>query len=65
MPVGLSWTMNRKTAAQYARGHRSRRNGDPVVMATFITRDDIALALDWHGETDLVVWTPPSDCTVV
>ena len=63
-PIGLSWTTDRKTAASFAHRHRSRRNAEPMVLAAFIERDDIALVLESHGDTNIVVWAPP-DCSVV
>ncbi len=57
---GLSWTLSRKVARGFARGHRGLWNDEPIIFSAIIDRCDVALALDNRQESELVMFEPPS-----
>ena len=63
---GLSWTLDRKVAEGFARGHRNICVPDPVILTTEIERADVAMYLDARNEREVVLFKQPwsEDCEV-
>jgi hypothetical protein len=60
-PPGLSWTLSRKVARSFARGHRGIRNNDPVLLGAIFDRREVALAFGDRSESEVVLFHPPSE----
>lgn len=58
-PLGLSWTLDRKVAEEFARGHRGIRNRHPVVLERVVTRDQVAFVCDDREEKEIVLLAVP------
>lgn len=59
-PLGLSWSLRRDVAESFARGHRSIRVLQPVVLERRIRREQVALAInEERNEAEIVLWAPP------
>ncbi|HEY8124556.1 MAG TPA: hypothetical protein VIF88_03940 [Methylocystis sp.] len=56
-PVGLSWTTNRATAEDFARGHRGIRVKEPVVVSATIRKADIAIVQTERKEDEVVIFS--------
>jgi hypothetical protein len=59
-PIGLSWTRDKATALEFARGHRGIRNERPVVYAARIRKTQIAGAYTARKEAEVVTFSTPS-----
>lgn len=58
--VGLSWTLDRGVADEFAGGHRGILNAAPVVLEARIRKPSVALALASREESELVLFRPPN-----
>ncbi|KUF12399.1 hypothetical protein [Pseudoponticoccus marisrubri] len=56
---GLSWTLDRQTALEFARGHRGIENSAPVLLSTSVKRSDVALFLKEREEAEILLFAPP------
>ena len=56
---GLSWSLSRKVARGFARGHRGFWNDEPIIFAAVVDRRNVALALEDRHEAELVMFEPP------
>jgi len=54
-PNGLSWTLDRKVAEGFARGHRSIVNPTPVVLELEVTREQVAFVCHDREESEIVL----------
>jgi hypothetical protein len=54
--VGLSWTLRRSVAEDFARGHRGIRNEQPVVITRRIRKSTIAFFSDDREEKEVVLF---------
>lgn len=61
-PLGLSWTLDRRVAYDFARGHRGILNKHPVVVAARIRKTQIAGAYVDRCEAEVVTFKPPRPC---
>lgn len=59
-PKGLSWTLDRKVAEGFARGHRNIRVPDPVVLEMEVTPDLVAFYTNARKEREVVLLAIPS-----
>jgi hypothetical protein len=62
--IGLSWTLDRDTAAQFARGHRGLRNKHPSIVIAEVSKRNVAGAYNGREEREIVLFSPsrrPSD----
>jgi len=60
--AGLSWTLARTVAVEFAQGHRGLEVPNPVVLERAITRDDVVMAFfEERAEAEIVLWTAPED----
>lgn len=55
--VGLSWTLDRKVAEEFARGHRGIFNRNPVVIEAVVSKADIAGVYGERGESEIVLFS--------
>jgi len=55
---GLSWTMDRSVAEDFARGHRFIFNKYPTLLTAEIDRTEVALVDNTREERELVLWSP-------
>ncbi len=55
-PEGLSWSLNREIAKQFARGRRGPAVSNPTVLERVIERNDIAMYITKRDEAEIVVW---------
>jgi hypothetical protein len=55
---GLSWTLDEKVAAGFARGHRGMLNKCPVILRGIVRKVDVALAVTDRSESEIVVFSP-------
>jgi hypothetical protein len=58
---GLSWTLNRKVAEGFARGHRGFGPRNPGVLEAEIEKADIAFMATDRGEDEVVLFEPPAE----
>jgi hypothetical protein len=58
--LGLSWTLKREVAKEFARGHRGIRNPAPIVFRTNVAVSEIALFSADRNEAEVVLFAPPS-----
>jgi hypothetical protein len=58
-PPGLSWTIDRKTAGNFARGHRGIYNSNPVILKTTIAKSEIAFVTFDREESEVILFEPP------
>jgi hypothetical protein len=56
--AGLSWTLDHKVAAGFARGHRCFWNKYPVVISATISKKNVAGAYVGREESEIVIFTP-------
>ena len=56
---GLSWTLDRKVAERFARGHRGMKLPNPVVLEITVSRDDVALFITDRDEAEVVLFEAP------
>lgn len=54
-PKGLSWTLDRKVAATFARGHRNIRNPSPTIIEMEIEPEHIAFVCKDRDEAEVVL----------
>jgi hypothetical protein len=59
--LGLSWTLCKETAAQFARGHRGIKNEAPVILCTTTTAERVAFTCHDREESEYVLFQPPTD----
>lgn len=52
---GLAWTTDRVVAEGFARGHRGIQHDDPWVYEITVRREEVALACDDRGESEIVL----------
>jgi hypothetical protein len=64
--LGLSWTLDPTTAADFARGHRSIWNPRPAVYRASIAKVHVAFACVDRDETEVTLRLPPllNECEV-
>lgn len=61
--VGLSWTLSRKTAEEFARGHRNILNKAPTILKSTIRKKDVAGAYAERGEQEILIFDKHSIAT--
>lgn len=55
--AGLSWTLNRDTAEEFARGHRGLFNASPIVIEARVAKMDVAAFYGDRNENEIVLFT--------
>jgi len=60
---GLSWTLDRKVAEQFARGHRNKKVEDPVIAETKVEKRWVWFATNAREEQE-IVFCPLQDVKV-
>ena len=60
-PLGLSWTLDRRVAESFSRGHRGSLNQNPVVLEANVTRNAVAFLQTSRQEAEVVLFSLPCD----
>ena len=58
--AGLSWTLSRQVAEEFAIGHRGLHNEDPVVLEADVSRVSIASVSQDRQEEEIVTFRVPT-----
>lgn len=57
--AGLSWTLERSVAADFARGHRGLHNPSPVILCRTFRKSSVAMVLMGRNEHEVVLFRRP------
>ena len=57
--LGLSWTLNRTVAQQFAHGHRGLLNRTPLVLERVLEKNAIAFAVADRDDAEIVLFAAP------
>jgi hypothetical protein len=57
--LSTSWTLDRKVAEGFAKGHRGIYNRSPRVLTATAEKENVALYLNGRSESEVVLFRPP------